>query len=380
MSIGLPNTLSDIITKVRRVTGRPSQAQLSDTEIVKYINTFYVYDMPEHLKLESLRYNYEFLTSANQPVYDLPTDTYLTCMPPVFIAGYQSYMTQSRENFFRINPELNFVQNAITTGNNTTGPYTAQLTAAFPNTNTNPQNSPTTAILQGNKPNPPGAYSTSVGIFDIPAKFLQWNVLISALGTPDATSGIAPSISLIDDGQGNLFDVNDTSTVPAARRGTVNYLTGAVAINATGFSSPIPTGNQINAQYIPYVPSRPQSAIFFQDQIMLYPIPDQAYTVSFEVYKYPASFTVAADGTFNGTLQPQLNEWWQLLAYGAADKIFADNADFENMAKFRPLLDEQMNLVLRRTIVQQTSERTASIYTEQQGFGQFGFGNNFSSF
>jgi hypothetical protein len=162
-------------------------------------------------------------------------------------------------------------------------------------------------------------------------------------------------------------------------------LTGAVSItqflDSTNSAVAIPSGNNINAQYIPYTPSRPQSAMFFQDQIMLYPIPDQAYTVSFEVYKYPVDFFLAANGAYTATLQPQLNEWWQLLAYGAADKIFADNADFESMAKFRPLLDEQMNLVLRRTIVQQTSERTATIYTENNnGSGTFGFGNLFSGF
>ena len=43
-----------------------------------------------------------------------------------------------------------------------------------------------------------------------------------------------------------------------------------------------------------------------------------------------------------------------------ADKFFADNADFENMQKFRPLLEEQMTLIERRSIVQQTSERTAT--------------------
>ena len=107
---------------------------------------------------------------------------------------------------------------------------------------------------------------------------------------------------------------------------------------------------------------------------MMYPIPDQAYTVSFEAFKYPSAF--ANDGSDDG-LSPQLYEWWQLLAYGAADKIFADNADMENMQKFRPLLDEQMRLVQRRTIQQYSSERTASIYTEQTQFAQFPFGNLF---
>lgn len=367
--MSVPNTLADIITKVRRVTGRPSTAQISDADIVKYINTFYLYNMPEHLKMESLRTNYQFLTSANVPVYDMPTDIYLTAMPPVYIGGYQSYMTQSRENFFRINPELNLLQTQVETGTGGTGPFSGSLTQGL-----NP-------ILQGFKPNPPGAYSVCAlagDPNDIAARFLQWNVLFSTTLAPNATSGITQSMSLIDDGQGNLFAIDDTSTVPTNRKGTINYATGAFSITnftIAGIAQNIPSGNAINCQYVPYVPSRPQSVVFFQDQFLLYPIPDQAYTVSFEAYKYPFSFSGQ-----NTALTPQLTEWWEMLAYGAADKIFADNADFESMAKFRPLLDEQMRLALRRTIVQQTSERAATIYTEQTQFPQYPFGNLFSGF
>lgn len=360
--MSVPNTLNDIITKVRRITARPSPTQISDQEIIRYVNTFYIYDFPEHLKLEPLRVNYQFLTKANVPVYDFPTDLYLTVMPPVFIGGYQSYMTQSRENFFRINPELTFLQQAIATGNGT-NTFSGTLMQ--------------TPILQGFKPNPPGAYSTGSSSFIAP-KFINWNVLLSALGNPDPVSGIEPSISLVDDGQGNLFFIDDPDCNPANRRGTIDYMTGAV--NVTNFPVVLSSQQTVNAQYVPYVPSRPQSCVFFQDQIALYPIPDQAYTVSFEAYKYPVSFTINPNGTFDGTLTPQLTEWWQLLAYGAADKIFSDNADLDSMMKFRPLMEEQMNLVLRRTIVQQTSERIASIYTEQSNFPAYPFGNLFSGF
>jgi hypothetical protein len=360
MATAVPNTLADIRKKVRRVTGRPSVNQISDSEIENYVNTFYLYDMPEHLKFISLRYNYEFTTSANIPVYDLPTGTYLTAMPPVYIGGYQSYMTQSRENFFRVNPNLNFLQQSIATGNGGVGTYTATLTQ--------------TPIMPGFKPNPPGAFTAWSSTNDMAAKFLQWNVLISALGTANAVTGRTPSITLIDDGLGNLFDPSDTSINPANKRGTINYQTGAVSI--TNFASPIPSGNAINAQYIPYVASRPQSVVFYQDQFILYPVPDQAYTVSFEAYKVPTAFLNDAPGVTT----PQLTEWWQLLAYGASDKIFADNGDMENLQKFRPLLEEQMNLCLRRTIVQQTSERSATIYTEQSGLPQYPFGNLFGGF
>lgn len=363
-----PSTLANIITKVRRITARPSANQISDSEVVDYINTFYVYDMPEHLRLQNLRVNFQFTTTANVPVYDFPRDFYLTNMPPVYIGGYQSYMTQSRENFFRINPELNFLQQSVYTGNNTSGPYTGQFLTNTP-------------ILQGFKPNPPGAFTANAQNL-IAAKYLNWNVIVSALGTPDATSGIAPSITLVDDGLGHLINPNDPGTTAGTGfnyAGTINYSTGAIDItdflDETGSPVTIPTGNAINVQYVPYVASRPQSVVFYQDQFMVYPIPDQAYTVSFEAYKYPSAFA-----TSDTASSPQLKEWWQLLAYGAADKIFADNADFENLQKFRPLLKEQMDLVERRTIVQQTSERTASIYTEQSQFPQYPFGNLFSGF
>lgn len=358
----LPNTLGDIITKVRRITGRPSVNQISDNDIIKYINTFYVYDMPESLRLESLRVNYQFLTSANIPAYDFPTDLYLTAMPPVYIANYQCYMTQSRENFFRINPELNFLQQSVYTGNGGIS-YSGQFLTNLP-------------ILPGFKRNPPGAYSPT----SVPAKSLNWNVMVSALGTPDSISGISPAISLVDDGLGNLFDITDTilysGTPPfhaTNARGSINYITGA--INITNFRTAIPVGNAINVQYVPYVASRPQTVVFYQDQILVYPIPDQAYNVSFEAYMYPTAFAFG-----NNSANPQLNEWWQLLAYGAADKIFSDNGDFENLSKYRDLLKEQMNLMLRRTIVQQTSERVSTIYTEQNAFPSYGFGNVFSGF
>lgn len=362
----IPATLQDIINKVRRITARPNQAQITDQQIIDYVNQFYKFDFPEHLRLESLRVNYQFLTQANIPVYDLPTDIYLTVMPPVYIAGYQTFMTQSRDNFFRTNPFLKFLNQQVATGIGDTGPYSFTL--------------PNTPILQGFKRNPPGAFATSTLANDTDPTDLNWNVIITGQG---ANSSYGPPnwYTLVDDGKGNLFDLNDATTIPASARGNINYITGLVTINAppSGFRGIIPVGNPINAQYTPYVATRPQSACFYQDQIMLFPIPDQVYTVSFEAFKYP--FTFDDSGVIlPGNQSPQLQEWWQLLAYGAADKIFSDNGDIENMQKFRPLLDEQMRLAQRRTIVQYTSERVATIYTEQTQPTQYPFGNLFSGF
>lgn len=354
----VPNNLQDIRNKVRRITGKPSASQITDSQIDDYINTFYIYDFPEHLRLQNLRVNYQFVTSANIPIYDFPTELYLTVMPPVFIAGYQSFMTQSREAFFRINPELGLLQ-TVATGNGTPGPYNFTLSA--------------TPILRGFKRNPPGAFlGPSIAYPSIPVASINWNVVISGKDINGT------SWTLVDDGLGNLWNPGtpndlitggDIITSIAVPRGSIDYLTGVVTAT---FPTNIAANTNINIQYSPYVPSRPQSVVFYQDQIALYPIPDQAYTVSFECYMYPTALASSIDS-------PQLKEWWQLLAYGAADKIFADNADFENMQKFRPLFDEQMRLCQRRTILQQTSERVSTIYSEQNNpVGQFPFGNMFA--
>jgi len=381
--MSLPFTLADIRNKVRRITGRPNAAQITDEQIDEYVNTYYVFDLCEQLRIESFRYTWKFVTNANQAVYDFPKELYLTSMPPIYIGGYQSYLTQSRENFFRTNPQLNLLQQHVATGNNTVGPYSFTLT-----------NVP---VMPGYKCNPPGAYSVSVAYApgvpstDVPASQINWGVLISA------QNANGTSVSLVDDGgcsatghsnTGLLFDPNDASTLPANARGTINYITGLVNINAApGFVNAIPNGNPINCQYVPYVASRPQSAVFYQDQLMLYPVPDQAYTVNLEAYKYPTAF-LSPPGSPPGPPPapadaanvPKLREMWQLLAYGAADKIFADNGDIDNMMKYRPLLEEQLKLLQRRTIVQYTSERVATIYTEQFGGSQYPFGNLFGGF
>lgn len=367
----VPYTLADIRNKVRRITGKLNPVELTDDEIDKYINTSYIFDLSEHLRLESFRYNYQFTTNANQAVYDFPKELYLTCMPPVYCGGYQSYMTQSRENFFRTNAQMTQFQQRVSTGTGVTGPYTFTLQSV--------------PIVPGWKRNPPGAYSLSnpALLTDVPASDINYMVIISGL---DANG---KSQTLVDDGGcsptghsniGELFDVNDTSTyiIPGAfPRGTINYITGQVIINAAGFVVPIAPGAAINAQYTPYVASRPRSFCFFQDQLIAYPIPDQAYIVSFEAYKYPTAFLSAPTDPL--IQSPQLREMWQLLAYLAADKIFTDCGDVESMGKYRPILDEQMKLVQRRTIVQQTQERVATIYSDASG-NQFPWGNMFGGF
>lgn len=349
---GLPNDLGDIVSKVRRITKSPSQNMITDDQIVQYINTYLLYDMPQELRLKNTLSNYSFTTIPNQETYFLPTDSIITIEPPVYINGYQSYFTQSQENFYMLYPRLGLSENNLAFGNGTQGPYTFTLT-----------NSPV----------------------------LQNNVVVSAV---DSTGIAATAVDIpINTSTGALSGVG----IQAAS--TVNYITGLVSIL---FNNPIPSGNPFSCQVVPYNPSRPVAMLFYHDTIFLRPIPDGAYLVNVQAYINPIA---ALNGqlhnppTLGGTIDtnfpsppdpanipsgftlttdtPQIKQWWQLIAWGTAMKIFEDRGDVENIQKFMPLYEKQLRLVLRRTIVEQANERTATIYTEQVNYPMGNFFNQF---
>ena len=391
-------TLSDIRTKIRRLTASPSSAQLTDTLIDQYVNTFYTFDFPQHLKNVNLKETYEFYTQANIDVYDFPLDLFQTVEPPLFIAGLQAFYSQSREQFWRTysNAQVETIEQ-IGSGDGTLGPFTATTNSSplLRGYTRNPPQTvliPISAITQAN----PGNVTTSIphgfvnfdrvtfsginGMVQLngqtatvsvisPTNF-NININTTAYGAY-TNSGVAAKPNLVsrvmintldlnnntlilqDDGQGNLFGNGS---------GTVNYLTGALSFS---FSAATLQDQDINIDYIPYVASRPQAGLFYESQFFLQPVPDQAYHVQIDAYKLPTQL-------LNATDVPQLREWWQYLAYGAAMKILIDRQDMTSVQNIMPFYQEQQRLANRRTIIQNTNERTSSIYTEMT---QYPYGN-----
>jgi len=306
-------TLARIRKKVRRLTATPSTLQLSNDDIDEYINDFYTQDFPAHLKLFSLNTTYDFYTEPNEDRYQLPVNTYTNVKPPAYVAGYQSYFSLNREQFYRIYPFTN-AESVLGNGDGTAGTYTFTLS-------------------------------------NIPVLKREFTV--------SAVDSSGNSISLIDDGSGNLTVPNDTTV-----RGSINYATGAISI--TDWGNTIPSTSQIIAEYVPYVASRPLGILFFDNYFYLRPVPDKAYKISVEVYRTPAQVLDSDSDS------PDLHQWWQFIAFGAALKVLEDRQDTETLELLIPRFDEQKQLVLHRTIVQDTPMRTPTIYSEQTGnfFGE----------
>jgi hypothetical protein len=79
---------------------------------------------------------------------------------------------------------------------------------------------------------------------------------------------------------------------------------------------------------------------------------------------------------------PELNEWWELIATGAAKKIYEDRLDFDGVALMEKMLQEKYQLAYTRTYAQLGKQRMNTIFAEQNtinyGAG-WGFGGGAGS-
>jgi len=166
---------------------------------------------------------------------------------------------------------------------------------------------------------------------------------------------------------GNIYIPGQTPASPptvVTPANTINYVTGAYTIT---FPLAPGSGAPINSQTIPAVTSLPQSMLYYDNIITLRPVPDQPYQINFEAYARPTALLATNQS-------PQLEEWWQYIAYGAAKKIFEDRMDTDSVAQIMPEFKQQERLCNRRTIVQYTGERVATSYTEQVSPNNNGWG------
>jgi len=306
------STLAQIRIKIRRLTRSPSTSQLTDANIDTYVNDFVLYDFPEHLKTDYLRQTFSFYTepyidtyessaSILSPFYNFK-NTYISMHGPIYVAGYQAFFSQSRQEFFDHWPKVtSLVEEA--TGDGVTTTFTGTLAGA---------------------------------------PILRNEVLFSSINIANA------SLRASDNGAGGI-----EGTVVAG--GTINYVTGAYTFQYT--SAPAPD-QAINSQTVPYQAARPSSVLFYENKFTVRPVPDQAYKVELDAYVRPSIILLAGD-------MPDLAQWWQYISYGAAKKVFEDRMDMESISAIMPEFKKQETLVLRRTIMQLSNERTSTIYTGQ---------------
>jgi Ubiquitin-activating enzyme E1 FCCH domain len=217
------------------------------------------------------------------------------------------------------------------------------------------------------------------------------NILITA--NVIGANGVGQTQNVTDDGEGNLIQIFQTSnnsnqeygwtyyrqyasvTPNQAGNATINYQTGAIV--GLTFAEGIPEGTPIQIQYNPKQLQIPLAIMFWQNQFTLCPTPDQGYTVELTCYRQPIQAILAADMAGN----PELSEWWEILAVGAAKKIFEERLDSDGVVFIDKMLKERYDVIETRTYAQIGQERISTIYTDQltENYGSNGQMSSFGS-
>lgn len=366
-------TLASIIAKIRRITGAdatqipdyPISGNSLSVGITDYINSFYNYDFPAQFRSLKLKDVYAFNTIQNQDTYQFNSEQYTTVEAPCYCMKREIKLFNDKWGFYGAN--FNWQeQTNFTYGNGTIGPYSG-YTTAYPvlmSVNNNPYTGTTSSPYTPGStnygtPNTPGV---SQGSESYAAARVQ-NILITA----NTASG---TLNVTDDGAGNL--IGDLST--ANTQGTINYQTGQ--ISNLYFSQTIPSGNNIQIQYNPFEPTIPLAILYFQNQFILRPIPDQGYTIEITAYRQPSQ-ALASYNTSTNAGTPELSEWWETIAFGAAKKIFQDRLDTDGVALMDKFLKDAYDLNYTRTYAQLGKQRVKTIYEDQltNNYGSSGFGS-----
>lgn len=365
--------LSRLRYTIRKVTGRYDTVQLPDSSdggnvsltspagIDDYINDFYLYDMPEHFRSLRLREFYTFTTVPNCGTYSVPQNI-VSVDPPVYVDNYQSAWHQYPDQFYNLWPEFNFIQQnlAQTDGRGLGVPYTFTLQS--------------TPVLQG---------SVVIGL--TPNRDTGNSVFETFTDADQPIPLDVPSMQYFQNSAANMAVAPFNLTSNLGGTGNINYLTGDVLLLPAQVYT---AGKAWSAHYRPYVASRPRDFLFYQQQIIMRPVPDSQYLIKVMSYQLPttvissatnsASFpAITPQGTLqgfnNGTVNsgptnlPQFNEWWQLIAYGAALKIFIEDGEHEEFARYKGYFEEQKLLAQRKTLKQLADQRVTTAYS---GFSQ----------
>ncbi|MEN8236136.1 MAG: hypothetical protein ABFQ95_01085 [Pseudomonadota bacterium] len=95
---------------------------------------------------------------------------------------------------------------------------------------------------------------------------------------------------------------------------------------------------------------RPTDMLFYNNQLLLRPVPDQAYEIKLRGYKELPSVT-------DGSTKLEQDYFLRYIAYGASLDYLTDFGDHETYTKIFPIYQRYRSLVLTRTAAQQLTQR-----------------------
>jgi len=342
MTVG---TLQDIIEKIQVVGAAGNSDQVTTDKIIKYINSFYLYDLPNEFRNLKLEDVYTFNTIQNVDTYPFDFDHWETVQAPAYCGKMPMVLFQNKASFYGYNWNSQQLQN-FTIGDGTAGPYTFTV-----------QNYPITASVNNNPMADTQLSSTQVFPAGYPPTFTENNISRIQNILISANTAIS-SLHVTDDGAGNLIG-------DCLAGGTINYLTGVVA--GLTFTQSVPSGNDVTIQYLQSVQGQPFVMLFFQNQFVVRPVPDQAYTIEITAYRRPSQALLGTTSLQSPNLagRPEQLDWWELIAFGVAKKLYQDRLDDVGASLMQKYYDEKLSGCNTRSYSQLGKRQSNTMFRDE---------------
>jgi len=399
------STLTAIRKKVRRLTSSSSESALSTADIDQYINTYYSQDFAYSVKLDQMRNVYTFFTKPNVDRYPIDVNYNQGVRTPCYFEGIQGLFLKDRQQFYAMWPRFpaQFQQGSTTlTGTITAasqalpcqitsanhglasgaivtitdivgmtelngGTYIITVVDANNFSLVDIDSSGFVAYVSG------GTWTASSQSFSftLPAPFLANEVVIGGV------TSLGLSYAINDNGNGVLqlqipnpqvSEPAETSTQPGMKNlntanpgqtnvtniGVVNYITGAIAFNLPP-TYDLASGTLFNIWVSQYQVGRPNTMLFWNNEIIIRPVPNNVYKVEVDTYLTPVQLLELGN-------VPILNQWWQLIAIGSSIKILEDRQDMEGIENLAKMYDRQEGLTLERQGVEEIGQPNITLF------------------
>jgi len=346
------STVDQIRQKIRRLCASSSESELTTADIDQYINTYYSQDFPYSVKLDQTRNVYTFYTEPYIDTYPIDVNYNQGIRAPFYVDGVLGNFYKDRNSFYNIYPRWPTLFHPINGDGITT------------------------------------LFNFTIG----PTPFLRNEVTLGGVSTTGA------AISVQDDGKGNLQyalpnpqtivppytavypvgDPNAGKPIPGMHNantgnpglntltniGTVNYVSGAFSLDFSIVGVVPVAGKPMTLRVSQYQPGRPSVLLFWNNELVIRPVPKFIHKITVETYLTPVQFMLSTD-------TPIINQWWQLIAIGAAIKAIEDRQDMKGIDNLVVIFDRQESLVLERQGVEEIGQRNSTIFSGTQQSGNW---------
>lgn len=348
------STIVYIRKLVRRLTVSSSESALSTTDIDTEINNFITQDFPNAIKTDQMRSIYTFFTEPYRDRYPIDVNYIQGIRPSLYVEGILGSFFKDRTQFYNLFPRWPTLYKPIA-GNGVQTSYSFTIPAPF---------LPHEVVLGGVdvSGNPISVNDDGFGNLLLQVPNPQITVPPYTASNPVNTNTPIPGMHNQSTGNPGLnWQGTQTGDFTNAI-GVVDYVTGEFLID---FPVAPAAGTQITLWVSQYTTGRPYCGLFWNNEIIIRPVPKLIHKVEVETYLTPVQF-------LESTNVPILNQWAKYIGYGVAREILRQRQDFDGVKGLEEGFLRQEALVLERQSVEEIGQPNINIFNSTQPYSIYG--------